>query len=192
LNSIEATAGDGNGDSLPDEWQHNVASLISANNIRYLTLAVPLQTSLSGVTALSTGDLGQYLLGVSFPVGLVHFVVNCPVEGMPVTLVFYLPRGISVSSFMNYGPTADNPIPHFYPFLLDNGLGAVMGSQTITLYLKDGGWGDNDLTENGKIEITAGPTKQVTLPSKRERGGIITPIEVEENPSAVEEWMNYE
>lgn len=170
-----------------------MASFVSANNIRYLTLAAPLQTSLSGVAPLSTSDLGQHLLGVTFPVGLAHFVVNCPVKGMPVTVVLYLPRGITASSYMNYGPTADNPIPHFYPFLLDNGLGAVVGTKTVTLYLKDGGWGDNDLTENGKIDITGGPTKPVALPSKREPGWIITPTEVEDkNTSAVKEWMNYE
>ena len=192
LNAIEAKVNDGNGDYLPDQWQANVASFLSATNTGYLTLAAPQTSSLKEVTPINFSDLHQMLLGVTFPVGLVQYTVKCPTTGMKQSLTLYLPKGITVTGFMNCGPTAGDTDPHLYSFLLTDGLGAVMGSKTVTLYLQDGGWGDNDLKQNGQIEFLGGPTQPVVYNREAEAGEEITPLDATGEASLIENWMNYE
>ncbi len=192
-NTVEAKVVDGNSDGLPDQWQGNVASFLSANNNGYLTLAAPQMSSLREVTPMTSGECGQVPLGISFPVELVRFIVKCPAAGMAQTLTLYLPKGTSVTGFMNYGPTAGDMDPRFYSFMLSDGLGAVIGPKTITLYLQDGGWGDNDLSQDGKIELTCGPSRPVVPTHKRDPGEVLFPVEsLDKNTTSVEEWMNYE
>jgi hypothetical protein len=114
---------------------------------------------------------------------------------MAQTLTLYLPKGMSVTGFMNYGPTAGHVDPHFYSFMLSEGWGASIGTKTITLYLQDGGWGDNDLSQNGKIELICGPTIDESTSRKQPLPPILPPdeaLEPEKNTTKVEEWMNYE
>lgn len=51
-----------------------------------------------------------------------------------------------------YGPTTSDNTPHWYVFD-----GAVISGNTVTLTIKDGGTGDDDLIENGSITDPGGP-----------------------------------
>ena len=169
-----------------------MASFVSKNSSKNLTLAAPATTFLKEVNALTGTEFGELPLGVVLPYGMVHFKVKCPTNAQEATLSLYLPKAGTASGFLNYGPTADNPEPHFYSFLLEDELGAVIGLNPITLYVKDGGWGDNDLTENGVIELICGPTKAVVPEMSAEsdedtqRPGFLN------GTTEVKDWMVYE
>jgi hypothetical protein len=52
-----------------------------------------------------------------------------------------------------YGPTADNPSPHWYKFSFDGTTGARIEGNTVTLYVMDGGPGDADGRVDGRIQL---------------------------------------
>jgi len=86
-----------------------------------------------------------------------------------------------------YGPTPDDPAPHWYDFAFDGETGAEIGSDRITLHFIDGKRGDDDLTANNSITHTGaqavvtenassssqsgGGCSIVTTPSQTSRGG---------------------
>jgi hypothetical protein len=88
-----------------------------------------------------------------------------------------------------YGPTPDNPTPHWYNFAFDGETGAEIGADRITLHFVDGKRGDDDLDpNNGSITHTGaqavvtttastqstqagGGCSIVTTPSQTSRGG---------------------
>jgi cyclophilin family peptidyl-prolyl cis-trans isomerase len=87
-----------------------------------------------------------------------------------------------------YGPTPDDPAPHWYDFTYDGETGAEIGSDRITLHFVDGKRGDEDLTANNSITHTGaqavvtenasaqsgqagGGCSIVTTPSPTSRGG---------------------
>ena len=181
---VEARIGDGNNDYISDEWQAYVTSFVSKTNSKSLTLVSPKTTFLVEVYSLNSKDVGVAPEGVTFQYGMIHFVVKCPSHQTEVTLNLYLPKGSTGGGFMNYGPTADNPQPHFYSFVLEDDLGAVLGLNPITLYVRDGGWGDNDLTANGRIELLCGPTLIRALQG---------PVETDkQDPTTVKDWPLYQ
>lgn len=189
---MELGAGDANLDGFMDIIQGYVASFRPSPDLRYLTLIAPQDSFLKEVTSLTTQDIGEEILGVSFPVKLTHFIVKCPSAGRTQTVTMSLPRGVSVTGCLNYGPTTDNPESHYYSFMLADGLGAVIGSKSVTLYLKDGDWGDNDLSANGLIELVVGPTQMVILTNEPEKVEVTDPPSVQNGTTEVEDWMNYE
>ena len=70
-------------------------------------------------------------------------------------------------SYYNYGPTPDDPMPHYYPFLFDGSTGAEIFEDRIVLHYMDGQRGDHDLQVNGQIETLGGPVflgKSLYLP----------------------------
>lgn len=83
-----------------------------------------------------------------------------------------------------YGPTPDDPSPHWYDFAFDGTTGAEIKNDRIILHFVDGERGDYDWTVNGKIDHTgaqavatpvAGPQSggcSITkAPSRASRGG---------------------
>jgi hypothetical protein len=140
---------------------------------------------------LNVEEVGDSVDGVTFPLGLLSFNVRCLGEVGVQKVSIYLPKGVSVSGVMNYGPTSDNTDLHFYPFFLNDGEGAVVGSRTITLYVKDGGWGDNDQIVNGKISLLCGPTNPLASPATRAPSEVLYPGDEMDKASSVDEWVNY-
>lgn len=70
------------------------------------------------------------------------------------SVLLTLPQGAHPNYFYMYGSTPDNHTPHWYSFMWDGQTGAVITSQSnvIRLIFVDGLRGDNDLTQDGKIE----------------------------------------
>ena len=97
--------------------------------------------------------------GLNFAHGFIEYEV-CTDTGPGVTVNFILPEGESPDSYYMFGPTPDNPVPHYYEFLFDGTTGAeiVPGSNIVKLHDVDGLSGGPDLdASNGVISDPGGP-----------------------------------
>ena len=153
---IEAGApngGDSDGDGVSDESQDNVASLRNAVDQRYLTIKACSDTVLSAVQAIKLGAEGEQP-DVKFPAGLIRFRAD---SSCPFVELLFTEETI-VDSYWKYGPTRDNPSPHWYEFLFDGATGAEIGESSIKLHFVDGERGDDDLTVNGVIADDGAPS----------------------------------
>jgi hypothetical protein len=130
-----------------------------------------------------------------YPYGLMEFELhagNCPsiIPNGITTKNFGLPspatttfcffdaqqNPIDMSGFVyrKYGPTPDDPTPHWYEFMDDGQTGAVIHNNCITLKFVDGQRGDDDLTVNNVIIDQGGPGQgDVAVPTMTEWGIII-------------------
>jgi hypothetical protein len=64
---------------------------------------------------------------------------------------------MSAEDFYNYGPTPENPEPHWYPFTYDGTTGAEINGNIVTLHFVDGARGDADLSADGILTAAGGP-----------------------------------
>lgn len=97
--------GDGNGDGVPDRHQPDIASMPSAVDGRFLTLAAPPGGRLQGVHALDLPDPEGAPADVSFPAGFVSFQVSVE-PGTTVTMVLRLPAGSDIEGLWAWHDTA--------------------------------------------------------------------------------------
>ncbi len=153
--------GDGNNDGTPDSQQANVASLPNAVDGQYVTLASPAGTSLAEVQALADPAPGTPPptpngLG-DFPLGFFSFKVQGLDPGGATEVTLFLPPGTTATSYWKYGPTPDNPTPHWYEFLFDGTTGAEILPDRVVLHFVDGQRGDSDLSANGEIVDPGAP-----------------------------------
>ncbi|HAM49766.1 MAG TPA: hypothetical protein DCP92_03390, partial [Nitrospiraceae bacterium] len=148
---------DGNGDGIPDYLQNSVASFHTFGNIGYITLYSPDGHPLQNVTAKQVPAGAP--AGTELPYQFVSFAMNNVSPGSSTTAVIILPEGTSVNNYYKYGPTPDNPTPHWYSFMFDGQTGAVISGNIITLHFVDGLRGDDDLTANGQIVDQGGPAQ---------------------------------
>jgi predicted extracellular nuclease len=155
---------DGNGDGTPDNEQAHVASLHTADGESYVTLAAS-AGQLQGVDASENPSPDDAPGGVMFPYGFFDFTVTGLSAGQAISVALYLPEGASVNTYWKYGPTLDNPTPHWYEFLYDKvtQTGAVIEGTQITLYFVDGLRGDDDLLPDGDIEEPGSPALWATV-----------------------------
>lgn len=148
--------GDGNGDGVPDSQQAHITSLKSGTG-DYVTFAAQEGQQLANMSSLMPTE-EQTLDGVDFPLGLFDFAVTGLQTGAAFSLTLTLHNDqITPNSYWKYGPTADNPIDHWYNFAFDGTTGAQINSNTITLHFVDGARGDDDLTANGQITDPGAP-----------------------------------
>jgi hypothetical protein len=89
-----------------------------------------------------------------FPHGLFEFDITGLTPGESVTLTVTLPSAVpTTASYWKYGPTPSDSNPHWYQIPL----GDNDGDNVITITLRDGGLGDDDLSANGIIVDQGGP-----------------------------------
>ena len=144
--------GDGNGDTTPDAEQDHVVSLpLLAGG--YLTLSTTPGQSILKATETSTDKIHRNST-IHFPLGMWSFRVGAPAGRATVTVQF--PTDGMRASFYNFGPTPDNPAPHWYEFLFDGTTGAEILGNRVILHFVDGQRGDHDLTVNGVIVTDGG------------------------------------
>ena len=143
--------GDGNGDGIPDRLQSNVASLPSSLTGDYLTVISQPGTELVEVQAEAPPEAGSVPEGVELPFGGLSFACRDlePGQGASITIIVHGPQRFN--SYLKFGPTPDDPEPHWYDFSYDGVTGAQFEGNRITLFLKDGLRGDDDLEVNGEI-----------------------------------------
>jgi hypothetical protein len=85
--------------------------------------------------------------------GLVELQITSPSVGEEASLTIIYPEPFDPNTvWWKYGPTTANNLPHWYMFD-----GAVFSANTVTLTITDGGFGDDDLIENGSITDPGGP-----------------------------------
>ncbi len=146
---------DGNGDGIPDRLQNNVASLHTYDGHGYVTLFSPTGQPLSSVKASQLPQ--EQIPNVVFPIEFIEFKIDNLGQGASTTITMKLPDGTKVDKYYKYGPTPDNPTPHWYDFKYDGQTGAEISGNIITLHFVDGLRGDDDITVNGQITDQGGP-----------------------------------
>jgi len=148
--------GDGNLDGINDSVQGNVASFRDLNGT-YLTVetdaTVPVQLTSTSVNVPIPDS--NIINGQNFAHGFFSFDMCI---GAAATVRMILPEGEQPDSYFMFGPTPDNPAPHFYEFLFDGETGAEINGNIITLHFVDGKRGDSDLdSANGVINDPGAP-----------------------------------
>ncbi len=89
-----------------------------------------------------------------FSHGLFGFDITGLTPGQSVTLIITLPSSTpTTTQYWKYGPTPADPAGEWYPIPL----GSNDGDNVITITLRDGGTGDDDLSANGSITDQGGP-----------------------------------
>lgn len=143
--------GDGNLDGILDGEQVNVASFPNAGDGNFVTIETTDTTTISQIDTFPIPN--EAPLGVDFDLGVIDFTVREVPLGGTTTVTIYLDGDTLVDSYYKYGPTPDDMTDHWYEFLFDpmTGTGAIIGDSKITIHLKDGARGDDDLTQNGVI-----------------------------------------
>lgn len=90
--------------------------------------------------------------GVTLLHGVVRLRLNQGTQGSEATVVLTYPQPLPPGArYYKYGRTRDNNVPHWYVFP-----GAQISGSTVTLTLKDGWAGDDDVTENSVIDDPGG------------------------------------
>ena len=154
--------GDGNDDGIPDGLQDEVASVPNAVDTGYVTLESPGGTDLVSVSATANPSTGSLPEGVDFPIGFFEFAVPNLTPGEAITVTIF--TSAEISTYYKYGPTADDPMDHWYEFLYDGATGAEILADRVILHLVDGQRGDDDLTANGEIVEPGGPGLVLNTP----------------------------
>ena len=113
-------------------------------------------TSLSEAAAVENPSPENIPPEPDFPMGFFDFTVNGASVGQATTVTIFLDDGVVVNTYWKFGPTPDQPLPHWYEFLYDGRIGAEILSDRIVLHFVDGERGDDDLAANGEISSRGG------------------------------------
>ena len=147
--------GDGDNDGTPDSDQDNVTSLQNAVDQQYVTMKSPSGTQLADVEVTENPSPEDAPEGEEFPAGFFGFTVENTEPAASTTVELFFPEGTIILTYWKYGPTPDDPAPHWYEFRFDEGdtdpdkigTGAFIDGNKVTLHFVDGKRGDDDLAE---------------------------------------------
>jgi hypothetical protein len=104
--------------------------------------------TLANVTAVDPATLGPPPAGVTFPRGLVSFQITGLPDGATATIRLVLPVGTSVARYFKFNGSAWSDATSL----------ATFAGNVVTLFLTDGGAGDEDGLANGVIVDPGGPS----------------------------------
>jgi len=179
IERLAPNQGDGNNDGTADEEQGNVASLSMCQD-GYVTLVAEDAQIATASNVIADVELKNVRLVADIAEGapessnfdqrLYQFSLQLPNNGIigdSVRVGLFLPGDVKVQSYMRYGPTPDNTVPHWYDFSFDEATltgASLLGKVTVTspsgetlkrsvvlVSFVDGLRGDDDLTANGVI-----------------------------------------
>jgi hypothetical protein len=154
-----APGGDGNGDGIPDRDQAHVTSLVAADG-QFVTVVFPENSTPRFIQFRSAESLNPPPpAGVSFPLGLLEFILDGVAPGGLATIELIVPSGSLPTSYYKIGPRPDNPAIEWYDFAFDaaTGTGAQFLSDRVVLQFVDNQRGDDNLTRDGWISDPGGP-----------------------------------
>lgn len=153
---------DGNGDDEFDRNQPNVTTFLTSLSA-VATLATDSGMRFSSVTAIDKNTALAWLKGFTSPQnqtlnfnnGMLRFtaVGDTGADGKK-TITLHDGAATRPNSYYAYGPTADNPTPHWYDFSYDGETGAKIEDNKIILYFVDNKRGDDDYTTDNSITHT--------------------------------------
>jgi len=150
--------GDGNGDGVPDSQQANVCSFPSLAG-KWWTIAAPGGIMVSNVLPSVAPASAVLPASYEFPLGIVSFSLTGVVPGGTVTVTNIFHDSVDLTTVFAYGPTPDNPQPHWYEFLFDGVTGATLGTDQVVLTFLDAGRGDRDVHANGVVTTLLAPAR---------------------------------
>jgi len=128
----------------PQPGQPLGLALLAGNGWQFAQASTQSVASLANAPALPAG--------VTLPYGLVSLRLESGSPGSEATVVLTYPQPLPPGArYYKYGKTRDDGSAHWYPFP-----GAVIAGNTVTLTLKDGWAGDDDLQEDGVIRDPGG------------------------------------
>ncbi len=146
LGSSGDATGDGNADGIQDANQENVTSLPSYGSTdQWVTLASPIGTTLSNVSAVNMAELPQPPPSMTLPEGVTDFVVTGVPEVEPdQTISIYTESTVGLTGYAKYdNETGWAMLPAERVNIVDD--------HRVDITLTDGGIGDADDTVNGSI-----------------------------------------
>jgi hypothetical protein len=145
---------DGNADGTPDWKQAAVISMPSDARRAYLTAALT-----AGQFRFARTLPAEGLSQIKYTADLIDFKIIGLPSGGATQMKLYLPGYMTAAGYGKFGPVPGNFTPAWYDFNYDSatGLGATVDKNLITLHLKDGAKGDDDLLANGVIVDIGGP-----------------------------------
>ena len=173
---VLAQDSDGNGcaddDEKPGEENDPTKCTTTTGLGTTISIEVDEATAEAIIAAIFLGTLVDQ--DAVLPVGFQDWVIQLKEAGAPsvlgvepepqaTTVTLFLPPDVKVDSYFNFGPTPDNPEPHYYEFLFDGTTGAEILEDRIVLHFVDGARGDHDLTVNGEIVTRGGPVTNASL-----------------------------
>lgn len=143
---------DGNNDGTPDYQQNTVTSFHAYGSNLLVTLEIIGNGTFADVRGTPTPS--ESMTDAEFPLNFFDFKVVGLANGEETKVKIYHHasiQGNAPESYYKYGKTTDDNTPHWYKFT-----NALFEVGTITLTLKDGADGDDDLVENGTISDPGG------------------------------------
>ena len=170
--------GDGNGDGIPDRDQENVTTTTSTfgSVVTFATdtgakleiAGPPIYVDAQSMLAAFSPPSGSRVL---FNEGLYRLKINGAIGAGRIVTVFHGTPSQATHYYV-YGPTSDNPAPHWYDFMYDgtSGTGAEILGDKIILHFVDGQRGDDDLAVNGSVTSTGGPATVTSLDTSSSSG----------------------
>ncbi len=184
--AIEAAApngGDGNADGIADVEQEYVASLPD-NTGAYVTLVADASRRLTRVRTLdnpSPANSPQVDGGsLSFPRGFFAFTLENVPRGGAATVTLILPEGTSPNAYFKYN--ALQGAWYSFEYLEASNTGAVFDGNRVTLHFVDGGRGDHETGQNGRIVDPGGPALLSASSSSSGGGGGCSMVRENDRP----------
>jgi hypothetical protein len=143
------------GDTLTEETFSIIIPLIAGANRLVLKRGTVILDEIASSPGTPTS--------ASFPVGFFGFTSRSVAPGGSTTVTLSGPNVTHGNTYLVYGPTPDNPAPHWYDFQFDGTTGAEFfdddnngSTDRVVLHFVDGGRGDLDLTADGVIRDPGG------------------------------------
>lgn len=147
--------GDGDKDGTPDSQQNGVITAPAGVNFDWLTVRMASPGLLTA--AVPKDDLPRPNMPETpfqFTLGL-DYAFSYRVDiGASLDLEMFLTPGLKANGWLTYGKTVADPTLKWSLFTFDGATGAEFLADKAVLHLVDGGRGDGDAAENGRIELT--------------------------------------
>jgi hypothetical protein len=161
---------DGNNDGIPDDQQDHVASF-QTDSGDMITVVAP-ESVIVTATAAANPSPADMPSDAEFPFGFIAVDLANVAPGAAVSVEILFPQLEGTNAYWKFGPTPDNPTPHWYAFDYDGQTGATFLGNTLLLYYVDGARGDDDLAANGTV---ADPGAPAFVPAAGEDAALMLP-----------------
>ena len=167
IENLAPNGGDGNLDGVLDSLQENVTSILNLGGVNVNNVATVISkvgTKISGLRSLANPITTTNLASLANPI---EFKLTGLANGAATTIEYLIAKADQTrkyNTYLMFGATADNLLPHAYEFLYDGQTGAELFdtngdgfTDKAVVHFVDGLRGDSDLTANGEIQDPGAP-----------------------------------
>ena len=163
--------GDGNGDTIPDGQQPQVASLETYNGQDYVILESTDGSIITNCQAVSNPSPGDTPADVDFPYGFFSFTISGVAPGGTISVILTLYNGTAADTYWKYGSTPTKDADHWYEFQNNGNTGAEIDGNEITLHFVNGDRGDDDTDGNNSVIVDVGGPGVISSGNGGKSGG---------------------